>query len=273
MIRLTAHNDRPVKPRMLFKSLTLPIETQHTWRLNSRAISNHQGFTLVEMLVSLAILSLLITVLLMGFQRGLAIWERGMQQEQTWQMLLLRQQWLNTLFSQSLISTYSKPKEQTYVPYFQGSATQMSLMTSAPLLDNPGQVKPVRLKLAKDDNTSSYILYYQEGASHSDPGRDLHWNDPWIPLLNNLKEGRFSYEAPAFPLQDELELKYLPASEKQRYRDKPTWLNQYDTHLLWLAPRRVKLQFIDSQNTTHIWQFCLNTDAEAWRLEVYDSEE
>ncbi len=233
----------------------------------------NQGFTLVEMLVAMAIFSLLITTLLTGFHRGIAVWERGTQQEQFWQTLLLRQQWLNKLFAQAITSTYSKSKEDAYVPYFQGTPLQMSWMTAAPLLDNPGQIKPVRLKFAREDNASDYTLYYQEGALHSDPGRDLQWGDSWVPLLQHVNEGRFSYEAPAFPLPDELDPKFLTANDKQRYREKPTWLNHYNTEILWFVPRRVKLHFIDAQQITQEWQFSLNTDAEAWRLEVYETEE
>lgn len=221
----------------------------------------------------MAIFSLLITTLLTGFYRGIAIWERGTQQELIWQTLLLRQQWIKSLFTQAVTSTYSKCKEKVYVPYFQGEPLQMSWMTAAPLLDDPGQVKPVRLKFERNKDTSDFTLYYQEGALHSDPGRDLQWGNTWVPLLEHLSQAHFSYEAPSFPLPADFDPRLLTPIDKQRYRNYPAWLNTYDTQILWFAPRRVKLQFIDAQQVKQEWQFLLNTDADAWRLEIYEAEE
>jgi prepilin-type N-terminal cleavage/methylation domain-containing protein len=224
------------------------------------------GFTLVEMLVALAIFSLLITALLSGFHRGLALWEQSVKKEQIWQTLLLRQQWLRSLFNQTLLGNYSKSQEDMYVPYFQGSPLQMRLITAAPLLDNPGQVRPVQLKFQLEADTQNYTLYYLEGSLHSDPDRDIHWSNTWIPLLQHLKQGHFSYEAFAFPRPELIDPDSLSEYAKQRYREHTEWLKSYDTQQLWLFPRRVKIHFTDAQNSSHEWQFLFNTDADVNNL-------
>ncbi|MEQ1527910.1 MAG: type II secretion system protein [Methylococcales bacterium] len=224
------------------------------------------GFTLVEMMVSLAILSLLITVLLSGFYRGLAVWEQGEKKEQIWQTLLTRQQWLRNLFAQALLANYSQSQENVYVPYFEGSSVQMQFISAAPLLENPGQVKPVQLKFELEEDTKNYTLFYQEGDVHSDPDRDLKWTGAWVPLLRHLKAGTFSYEAFAFPVPQDIDISLLGRYAKQRYRDHTEWLSSYDTGQLWIFPRRVKIKFIDVQDHSHEWQFIFNTSADVGNL-------
>ncbi len=233
---------------------------------------NREGFTLVEMLVSLAIFSLLITALLSGFYRGIAMWEQSVKKEQIWQSLLLRQQWLKTLFSQTLLGNYSKSQEGVYVPYFQGTPSSMKLMTAAPLLDNPGQVKPIQLKFQAEPNSSDHTLYYLEGRLHSDPDRNLQWDNTWIPLLEHLKQGQFSYEAFAFPVPQLVDPNTLSKYAALRYRDQTEWLDNYDTQQLWLFPRRVKLTFTDAQNNPHEWQFLFNTDTDVTNLGFVEDE-
>lgn len=222
----------------------------------------NRGFTLVEMLVALAIFSLLITALLSGFHRGLAMWEQSAKKEQIWQTLLLRQQWLRSLFSQTLLGNYTKSQEDVYVPFFQGSARQLNIMTASPLLDNPGHTKPIQLKFELDIERHEYTLYYVEGEWHTDPDRDIHWNETRVPLLQHLKQGNFSYEAFAFPLPEMIEASTLSKYAKQRYREKTEWLNNYDAEQMWLFPRRVKIDFIDAQNVSHTWQFLFNSDVD-----------
>lgn len=225
------------------------------------------------MLVSLAVFSILVTVLLTGFYQGLAAWERGSKNEQIWQTLLFRQQWLRTLFSQAVLANYRKSKEEMYVPYFQGTPSRMEFITAAPLLDNPGHVRPVMLKFQRETNNQGITLYYLEGALHSDPDRALHWNNSWIPLLQHLKQGSFSYEAFAFPVPDMLDVNTLSEYAKPRYRNQTEWLANYDIQQLWLYPRRVKINFIDEHNRPHQWQFFFTTLSDVNNLGFIEDDE
>ncbi len=222
-------------------------------------------------MVSLAILSLMITVLLSGFYRGLAVWEQGQNKQQNWQTLLTRQQWLRTLFTQALLANYSQSEDNVYVPYFQGSPLQMQFISAAPLLDNPGQVRPVQLKFELDDD-KSYTLFYQEGALHSDPDRDLRWDSSWEPLLKHLKTAAFSYEAFAFPMPQDIDVAMLGKYAKLRYRDHTDWLKNYDTRQLWIYPRRVKIQFTDDRDQRHEWQFNVNTGTDVGNFGFVDND-
>ncbi len=224
------------------------------------------GFTLIEALIALSIFSLLIATLLWGFSQGLNAWQKGYQQEQTQQRLLQRYNWLERLLKQAVCADY-RYYQGNYLPYFLGESDSFSVMTAAPLFDDPGFVKPVRLRLAKTEQ--GIAVYYQEGEWHSDAGRGIRWTKTETALLTQLHSAKFIFEAPAFPRPAELDERMLTPKERKRYRNQPVWLEQYDSDYLLRMPRRVSLHFVDDHDNTHTWLFSLPDASDAWGLEVY----
>lgn len=154
-----------------------------------------QGFTLIEVLISLSIFAALLSVLLLGFRQGLMGWEKASRQKGYAQSLLVRHNWLEKMFSETIIVDY-KRHEEFFVPYFKGTEKKMSWITSSPLLDVPGHIRPVSLKWKK--TSEGYSLYYRQADLHNDPGRIMNWSQPWVELIKSLEKGVFSYEAPPF---------------------------------------------------------------------------
>lgn len=227
---------------------------------------HHKGFTLIEMLVALSIFTVLLSTLLWGFRQGLVAWEKGSKQELIMQRLLLRHNWLEQMLNQAVVADYMRYQE-VYVPYFKGDGSGFSWITASPLMDAQGNIRPVAIKLQKTEQ--GYVLYYKEGDLHTDPGRGMRWSQPWIEFLGAIKEAKLSYEAPAFPLPAELYESELSRLEKLRYRNRPEWLETYDSRLLLLMPSRIKLHFIDMKNQAHNWFFSLPSASDVWGLEVY----
>ncbi|MDO9105612.1 MAG: prepilin-type N-terminal cleavage/methylation domain-containing protein [Methylovulum sp.] len=232
----------------------------------SKPSRKHLGFTLIEVLISLSIFTVLIGTMLWGFRQGLVAWEKGSKQQQLMQSLLLRHNWLGQMFNQTVSADYLRYNEN-FVPYFKGDEQQFSWITAAPLLDTPGNVRPVALKLEKTEQ--SMTLYYREGELHTDPGRGINWSGSWVELMKSITAAAFIYEAPALPLPAELAATALTPMERKRYRDVPEWMKTYDTRILLLMPRRVKLHFMDAKGQEHNWLFNLPGVADAWSLEAY----
>lgn len=226
----------------------------------------YKGFTLIEMLISLSIFAVLLSTLLWGFRQGLVAWEKSSKQERIVQRLLLRHNWLEQMLNQAVVADYMRYQE-VYIPYFKGDRSGFSWITASPLLDAQGSIRPVAIKLQKTEQ--GYALYYKEGDLHTDPGRGMRWSQPWVEFLGTIKEAKLSYEAPVFPLPSELRENELGRLEKLRYRNRPEWLESYDTRLLLLMPRRIRLRFVDIKNQEHNWSFTLPSASDVWGLEVY----
>jgi len=225
------------------------------------------GFTLIEMLVAMAIFSALIVVLMVGFRQGLMMWEKGEHQSREWLDYELRYRLLDTMFSQALISD-NEYKKGFIAPFFKGTESSFRFISAAPIMDIPGRVKPVELESVQAIN-GRWSLRYREGFRYSDSTRGLRWRAETVNLLEGLQSINFSYEARAFPMPEYLSSNDLNEEEKLRYRDTTEWLNQFDSYKIWSYPIRVAVRFQDANGEAHEWLFVSPRFPDAWTMEVY----
>ena len=229
------------------------------------------GFSLIELIVSLAIFSSLMATLMFGYSQGLGLWERGKDGADYWQSLEFRHALLDRIFKQAIIAHYSEFKDK-YVPYFEATDQELSLITRASALDFEGRSRPVRLTL-EEQADGDLALIYQQAGRFNDPARGIVWDDKSkVTLFEGLKSGYFRYEAPIFTKPDIRSDDSLTDEEKQRYRYSPEWLSWYDSRLLWKMPQRIEFTFKDDIGPAQKWTFSLPTIPDAWPLDVYRSE-
>jgi len=228
-----------------------------------------RGFTLIEMLIAMAIFSSLMAILMLGYQQGLNLWQKSQHQSKQWQRMELRYHLLDTLFAQSVVADYTYTAGLS-APYFFGDKTSMRLMTASPMLDMPGHVRPVAFRAVNHDGT--WAIEYREGNRYGDPGRGIIWPDSWIPLMEGLSSVELSFQAPSNPAPASIARKDMSEEEKLRYRNEPEWMVAYDSYKLWRMPRRVSIRFSDRNHMKHEWLFALPQVANAWPMTAYELE-
>jgi len=226
-----------------------------------------KGFTLIEMLVAMAIFTGLISVLMLGFQQGLLLWDKTQHQSHRWLKSEFRYGLLNPVFSQAIIST-NQYQKGLYASYFIGTATNIKLISAAPIMDANGRVRPIEIKAVEKQHR--WQLLYREGNRYSDMDRGIVWNNEWVALLTDLEKITFFYLAPAFPMPEELDIRWLTKEEKIRYREKPTWLAEYDSKKHWLYPLQIAVEFTDGKGIAQQWLFTPPNSSDAWSMEIYE---
>lgn len=225
------------------------------------------GFTLIEMLVAMAIFSALISVLMLSFQQGMLLWEKSHRQGSYWLGVEFRQGLLDKLVAQA-ITADNEYKKGLFASHFIGTSKSFELISAAPLMDVVGRVRPIQIQ-AKLSDDKSWLLRYREGARYSDVDRGINWNSSWVTLFSNLKSVDFLYLAPAFPLPAELDERWLTNDEKLHYRDKEEWLSEYNSQKNWHYPLQIAVNITELEGVAHRWFFTPPMDSDAWSLEVY----
>ncbi len=226
-----------------------------------------KGFTLIEMLVAMAIFSSLISVLMLGFQQGLLLWDKTQKQSHIWLKSEFRYGLLNTAFSQAITAT-NQYKKGRYASYFIGTATNIKFISAAPIMDVNGRIRPIEIKAVEENR--KWQLLYREGSRYSDIDRGIRWNKNWAKLLTGLEKITFSYLAPAFPLPAELDRRWLTKEEKLRYREKSTWIADYDSKQRWLYPLQIAIEFTDGKGLAQQWLLTPPNGSDAWSMEIYE---
>jgi len=228
---------------------------------------HHQGFTLIEMLIAIAIFSSLIAVLLMSFHQGLSLWEKGHKKAARWISLEHRYDWLEHVFSQANAAGYHVAGKHMR-PFFHGDKKEMTLITAAPIMDTPGSLKPVQFRWIERDGR--YALMYREGRQGADVHMDSFDFSDWIPLLHGVEKAYFRYEAPINPFPVDLPRDSLPEDMRKRYRDAPEWMSVFDSEAIVSLPSRVVFFFIDKAGDEHRWSFHCRYKQDVWPEEFYD---
>lgn len=208
---------------------------------------------------------------MIGFQQGLLLWDKSQKQSQYWLHNEFRYSLLDTLFAQAILSD-NQYKKGSYSSYFHGTKDNIKFISTAPIMDIHGRVHTIEMRVDRGKEHKHWKLFYREGTRYSDIDRGFNWNKEWVKLLGGLKQISFSYLAPANPIPQELDSRWLTNDEKRGYRDVATWVSHYNTQTQWLYPVQIAINFTDKRDVLHQWLFTPPSQADAWSIKTYDDD-
>ncbi|RJG42728.1 PulJ/GspJ family protein [Motilimonas pumila] len=213
-----------------------------------------KGFTLIEMLVALSIFSSVMGLALYAYEQGRSTWARSLARGADELRLIQREQWLRLTFEQSVAAPFRDTRTFSSFPYFYGNSRQVSFLSAAPIFQGPGKVAVVELKAEQRDKR--WTLYYREQLG-ADPQRGIYLSDvDWFPLLTDLNSVEFVYEADIhMPFSGSLG--DLEQNKRRYYRDRPDWINYFESNFEEGIPRRVMIRFVNKEGLLFEWFFSL----------------
>ncbi|MDE7529573.1 PulJ/GspJ family protein [Aeromonas salmonicida] len=133
-----------------------------------------RGLTLLELLVTMAILGLVTALLFQGLNSALVTYQRVQSRQWTEMPVYLSSKWLQS--SLAGVQVDSNENRQ-----FLGSSRSIEAVSHAPLVGDSGEAQPIEWRLSKDNNNKLVLYYSQVG---------LEW-----PVMRwpSGSEGKFSY--------------------------------------------------------------------------------
>jgi prepilin-type N-terminal cleavage/methylation domain-containing protein len=212
------------------------------------------GFTLVEVLVALAVFSAVLSLVLFGLEQGRSSWMRGHKHATFLSEMSHRQFWIMRMFSQANAATFAIDYGLE-TSYFFGTKGELSLISEAPVISGPGTYALVRLKVEDDPESGKESLVLYEWDNR-DPyyglPRDTS-NAQKLVLFENITDASWKYWLDARDTPTPLETmlnNFVP-------RDSDEWSGEYDSRFEVKLPAKVKFSF-KLKGQLYAWVFSLN---------------
>lgn len=203
-------------------------------------MKNHRGFTLVEILIAMLILSAVMYIGSMSFSVFSQKWQQGQARfdtaaERARALLLLRQ----ALQGSANYLVQNDKQQPEYL--FEGAAKSLLFVTSQGLF-SPGQLSLVRLQVeSAADNTTADKLWYQETPLGQIPLLSLEQLPPASAktLLLSAANIRFNYYG------------WASLEDIERFFDgegtRPQWQNTYHAGAIGRLPYTLNISWADDE--------------------------
>ncbi|MGL6462046.1 PulJ/GspJ family protein [Aeromonas hydrophila] len=209
------------------------------------------GFTLVELLVTIVIFSFSISIVLSGLDQGRLAWSRLEKKAELSSVLQSRFNWLSMMFNDSNATLFPLNYGEAS-PFFKGNDQSLYLLTDSPILSGPGNYATATLWFAS--NRNGFILNYAE-KKNADPfyGNIYFDRDKEATvLLNNIKTYNIRYLA---PIREPSEGESIPLSDEKYFRSEPVWLDFFDSNKEMAMPLLVNISMVLSNEKKIDWFF------------------
>ncbi len=148
------------------------------------------GFTLLEVLVSITIFSLMIVVLYAGYRLGIRSWESGERTHAAVSELRLAGSFIRKHTTQAFPLAISK--SNAWRLWFDGEARGLVFVTTMPTYLGQGGMYEMTLKVDQQDDGASLVVSRRLLHPDAEPGRP-GVSDLARPLLENLESAQFAY--------------------------------------------------------------------------------
>lgn len=209
------------------------------------------GFTLVELLVTIVIFSFSLSIVLSGLDQGRLAWSRLEKKAELSSVLQSRFNWLSMMFNDSSATLFPLSYGEAS-PFFKGNEQNLYLLTGSPILSGPGNYATATLWFAS--NRNGFTLNYAE-KKNADPyygNQNLDRDNESTVLLKNIKSYYIRYLA---PIREPNEGESIPLSEEKYYRSEPIWLDFFDSDKEMAMPLLVNISIVLSNGKRIDWFF------------------
>lgn len=209
------------------------------------------GFTLVELLVTIVIFSFSLSIILSGLDQGRLAWSRLEKKVELSSSLQSRFNWLSMMFNDSNATLFPLNYGEAG-PFFKGNDQSLYLLTGSPILAGPGNYATATLWFA--NNGSNFTLNYAE-KRNADPFYGNQYFDKdkeKTVLLYDIKSYNIRYLA---PIREPSEGESIPLNEEKYYRSEPAWLDFYDSNKEMAMPLLINISMVLSNEKRVDWFF------------------
>jgi general secretion pathway protein J len=205
-----------------------------------RDLNRQFGFTLVELLLSLSILSIILVVVLGALRIGVRSWEKG-------ENVLSIQQRSRTILDQltrqlTSASVLMRAQEEQPLVTFAGNSQSIEFTSSLPLISRI-QFGPVHVKYVVETEPSGKkrLLLYEKNITAEDylSERPLRFDTDALVLIGELEDLRFEYVGNA---RDGPDLNWTSSWRSQKSTDLPravriTYRDEKERHKVQVIAR------------------------------------
>ena len=209
------------------------------------------GFTLVELLVTIVIFSFSLSIILSGLDQGRLAWSRLEKKVELSSSLQSRFNWLSMMFNDSNATLFPLNYGEAG-PFFKGNDQSLYLLTGSPIRAGPGNYATATLWFA--NNGSNFTLNYAE-KRNADPFYGNQYFDrdkEKTVLLYDIKSYNIRYLA---PIREPSEGESIPLNEEKYYRSEPAWLDFFDSNKEMAMPLLINISMVLSNEKRVDWFF------------------
>ncbi|MGU5674518.1 PulJ/GspJ family protein [Aeromonas hydrophila] len=209
------------------------------------------GFTLVELLVTIVIFSFSLSMILSGLDQGRLAWARLEKRTELSNTLQSRFNWLAMMFNDSSATLFPVGYGEAS-PFFKGNNDGLYLLTGSPILSGPGNYSTATIWFTS--NSDGFTLNYAE-KKNADPFYGNQYFDrdnEAINLIKGIKSYHIRYLA---PIHEPSEGESIPISDNIYYRSEPVWLDFFDSNKEMAMPLLVNINMALSNGKKIDWFF------------------
>ena len=164
-----------------------------------------RGFTLLEVMITLTILSMMLVIIFGAFRLGLSAWQRGDSTKEEYQRfrtaseLMLRQ-----IKSMVPLKIKTEKAEGDYLA-FEGKLRTLKFISALPIKSRKPEGLVYAMYEFKEDGDGGRIVLYEEKALNKDFFEVGPKEDSGVSLMEGVSEVRFEYCRPADPEKNQEE--------------------------------------------------------------------
>lgn len=195
-------------------------------------LKNYFGYTLIEVIVSVAIFSSMVTLATMALDQGLKQYHRVIDKGLNfWDNA--KYIWMGKSFG-STVNYYVSSRDSGWFPYFEGNNERISYVSSSPLAGDNPVVVWIRNE-RQDDGTHSLIYYELPVYAEKKEALDRHYifsdfrKGNTVTLLQDAEAIEFSFYSYDF------------------VENKSGWASDFDGAKKRLLPQAVRIDYSDRE--------------------------